>query len=192
MGGRVQRTPTFEIKPEMTPSEVFGIVKKRSLFVLEATCNQADNCINEGFTKDVSIDMRILKISCVGEFDNIVMRSYHRVMKELFDAFLALFQEQIEPFGTEYRDESIYFISLLDTLIQRDLAVVESMPFISTSLKYHVDPRKFRNLMEIINDDLADFDAIFQVLKRRRNKFKTELKERFIKREKELEAMADS
>ena len=182
-----KKSKTFEITPEMTTSEVYEVKKQRSIYMMETTAKQINNCVTKGFTEDVSISMRTLKIECVGEFSNIILRAYHRELKELFNAFMILFKEQIEPFAEEFRDESIYIVSLLEMMLRRDLRVSESLEYVKPSVKYHVDPQKFNELLEIVHDDLVDFDDIFMLLKAKRNSIKNEMTDRFAKREKELD-----
>ena len=184
--------PTFEITADMSPVQVYDVIKLRGNYLLETTIAQLEKCITDTFTSDPTITAKKLKISCLGRFNNILIKTYHRIVKDLHDAFNDVINIEFEPFEAELTDEIFYFKYLMEIFVKRDFMIGETLNLVKKSTKYHVHPQKFENLLKIVEKQIIDFDSMFLTYRKRRNGVIATLKTMLEKREKELEQVADT
>ena len=175
----------------MTPIQVYQVVKLRGNYLLETTIAQLEKCITDTFTADPKITSEKIKVECLGLFNNILLKTYHRIVKDLYDCFIDVINIEFEPFEAEFIDEIYYFKYIMEIFVKRDFIIGATLQFVKKSSKFHVHPQKFENLMKIVEKQIIDFDEMFLTYRKRRNGVIATLKTMLERREKELEQVTE-
>jgi len=153
--------------------------------------HKARDCIVDTFREHMEIPANSLKIICMGRFNEMVHFVYGKNMKRLKRAFFNLVIKSLEPFRVKYEDEIVYFLYILNMISKKDLSLKESLYSALKMTKYQVHPRRFRDLLQILDDPITDFQTLQDMISTTRLGLMVYLKKQIDSRDKYLEEMEE-
>ena len=103
-------------------------------------------------------------------FGNIITHVYKSDMSRLFLIYLDILREELSPFHDKFSNEIIFLEELLQSVIEKDYDITESIEDLQSSLILHVNPGKFVNMMQIVKPNLYKFESVYLSLRKQRNK----------------------
>ena len=77
-----------------------------------------------------------------------------------------------------YYDEVIYFIELIDQLVDSDFQLTKTLEVAKKSSKYHSSPKLFELVVNICKDEIDAFDEIHKRISERRHLIQESIRER--------------
>lgn len=84
----------------------------------------------------------------------MLTRSYSDIINKLKNIYFRIVRKKLEHMRTDYEEEYLFFMSLLDITLNRDFIINETMESFKERAKYYVHPRLYNELMKVIRPEL--------------------------------------
>ena len=176
----------FTISPDMTADEKFDIFLRKATYLIEETGKKINKCLKKRFESDLHGSIRLIKIECAGQFNEIINRVYRANVDILHIAFLDVLNQDLDPFKEELKNEIDFLYENLKMMIDKDFQIKETLYHIKFGVRYHVDPKKFENLCKILDEKINYFEEEYTILKEMRISIKKTTEAMIKKREENI------
>jgi hypothetical protein len=141
-------------------------------------------CVDSMFTNNPFIDGAYVRDECAGSGFQILYANYHEALKRIKTTLLELMRIKLQQLDDLYYDEVIYFIDLVENLVDGDYHVGKTLAVAKRSAKYYSSPRLFESVVAIAKDEIDAFDEVHQNLANKRRRIQMEIEARINKEEK--------
>jgi vacuolar-type H+-ATPase subunit I/STV1 len=152
---------------------------------------KARACIQETFHQHMEIPAHSLRVICIGRYNEMMHHVYGKNMKKLKRAFFNLVITSLEPFRVKYEDEIVYFLYILNFIAKKDLKLRESLYSALKMTKYQVHPRRFHDVLKILDELIEDFQTLQDRITEKRSKLVDYLDKQITNRDKYLEELEE-
>ena len=166
---------TFDVTMETTQvKDVISFVE----FKMNEITSLIEECIDQEYENNPDAIAKEVKSNCVGNSYQIMFFNYNEGIRKVRGIFMEILKLKLQNLKEDYEDETNFFLDLLETLVNKDFAIPDSLEIAKKASKYYVSPRYFDRLVSLTAPEVAGFSALHERLKSQRATVQKKIQEK--------------
>ena len=147
-------------------------------FKMNEITSLIQECIDQEFLSNPSIEEKHVRRNCIGSNYQILFYNYNEGIRKVRSVLIELLKLKLENLKEDYEDETNFFMDVLESLINKDYAIPESLELAKKAAKYYVSPRYFDRLVELTGPEIGAFSELHNRLRAQRNAIQEHIEEK--------------